>query len=184
MFIVKPLIFIAANMLFGFLILFLVKAILFFPRKEKYILRKKIPLTPGFIHRKKKWLIQKLYTMLREYIADTRNEDKDTRISKWELKAFKSVYDKLKPISDFRFLPQKIKEYIRHFISTIVYTFVKQFFRSFVPYLMNRYHLEHYIDLLDIKLDVYVIEGYFNRRFVLAKRYKECSNPYRKKISF
>ncbi len=159
----KSLIFIIANLFFGYLFVFTLKAFLFLPQKKKVMFGKKISLTPGFVYRKKKLLIDKLYAILREYIADTKNEDKNTRISKWETKAFKAVYDKLKPISDFKFLPKKISENIRYFLSTIVYEIVKQFFRNFVPYLMNRYHIKKYVDLIDVKLDVETIEGYFNR---------------------
>jgi len=170
MIIIKPLIFIFANILVGFLFIFTLKAFLFFPRKEKRVHGRKIPLTPGFIHKKKKWLIDKLHSILHKYLADAKSEREGTRISQWELKVFKAVYDKLKPISEFKFLPRKIKENIRHFLSTMVYEIVKQFLRSFVPYLMDRYNLKQYIDLLNVKLNVKVIEEYFNKyvyRFLL-----------------
>jgi len=95
MFIIKPLIFIIINMLFGFIYVFAIKFFLFIPSKEKKINGKRIPLTPAF--------------------------------------------------------------------ATIVFEVVKQFLRTFVPYLMEKYEVNKYIELLDKKLDVDIIKEYFNK---------------------
>ncbi len=163
MFIIKPLSFIVFNMLAGFLIIFSLKIILFIPKKEKRFVGTRIPLTPALIYRKKIWLINKLTKMLKNYIVDTQDESYDSRITKWEQKTFHKAFAKLEFISNFKFLPSSLKLQIRHFLATIVYEVTKQFLRSFVPYLMERYNIKQYIELVDLKLDVKILEGYFNR---------------------
>lgn len=163
MFIIKPLSFIVFNMLAGFLIIFSLKIILFIPKKEKRFVGTRIPLTPALIYRKKIWLINKLTKMLKNYIVDTQDESYDSRITKWEQETFHKAFAKLEFISNFKFLPSSLKLQIRHFLATIVYEVTKQFLRSFVPYLMERYNIKQYIELVDLKLDVKILEGYFNR---------------------
>ena len=45
----------------------------------------------------------------------------------------------------------------------IYYEMIKQFLRSFVPYLMEKYRVEKYIDLIEAKLDMKIIKGYYKR---------------------
>ncbi|MBT3169340.1 MAG: hypothetical protein HN952_05530 [Candidatus Cloacimonetes bacterium] len=167
----KSLIFILFNLFLGFSLIFTIKLFLFIPKKEKKIFHKKVPFTPAFVHRKKKWLIDKLHSALAKYIADAKNKNIDSRVSKWETKIYKSTHKKLEKIARIPFLPSSLKTKIREIIATFIYQIAKYFFRNFVPYLMSRYHLIKYIELLDFKLDVEVIEDYFNRyiyRFLLV----------------
>ena len=159
----KPFTFIFFNMLAGFVIVFSIKAFLFYPKREKYFFRKRIPVTPGFAYRKKIWLIQKLTKMLNEYIRDSKDESDKSKITKWEQEAFKKAWNRFEFIDNIKLLPRVLKEKIRYFLSAIVYELAKQFLRSFVPYLMEKYGVEKYIQLLDRKLDMEIILGYFNR---------------------
>ncbi len=161
---IRPLSFIFLNVLPGMIVVFSIKAFLFYPKKEKYYFgRKKVPLTPGYAYKKKIWLIRKLSRLLSDYIRDTKDESDSSRISKWEQEAFRKAWKKCEFISNISLLPKAFKEKIRYFISVIVFEIVKQFFRSFVPYLMERYSVEKYVELLDKKLDMEIIRGYFNR---------------------
>lgn len=163
MFIIKPLIFIIVNMLFGFLYVFAIKIFLFIPAKEKKINGKRIPLTPAYVYRKKIWLMKKIKKMVNDYIKDTKDDTDGSRLTKWEHKIFHQTWDRITFMDNVSFIPKSIKNNVRHFITTIVYEVVKQFLRTFVPYLMQKYELNKYIELLDKKLDVKILKEYFNR---------------------
>jgi len=66
-------------------------------------------------------------------------------------------------IDKAQILTQHMKDGLRHSLALIVFEAVKQFFRSFVPFLMERYEVEKYIDLVDEKLDLATIETYYRR---------------------
>jgi len=163
MFIIKPLIFIIVNMLFGFMYVFAIKFFLFIPSKEKRLFKKRVPLTPAFIYRKKIWLINKIKKEVNEYINDTKDDTDGSRITKWEHKIFNQTWDKLGFLDEYKFIPGSIKRSLKHFVSTIVFQLVKQFLRTFIPFLMEKYELSKYIELLDKTLDVDILKEYFNK---------------------
>ncbi len=160
---IKPFVFIFFNLLSGFLMVFIIKAFLFIPRKEKRLFGKKVIGTPAFAYRKKIWLIKKMEKMLSDYIRDSKDESEDSRISKWEQEAFQKAWDKFEFLEKIKYLPRVFKEKIRYFLSVIVFEIVKQFLRTFIPYLMEKYEATKYIQLLDKKLDMEIIRDYFNR---------------------
>lgn len=157
------LIFLAYNLFIGFLLVFIIKIFLFIPKKQLYFGGKKIPFTPGFAFRKKVWLIKKLSSLLSDFLRDCRDEKDETIISKWELEIFKKTWDKLEGIENIKFVPRVVKEKIHYFCSILVYEIVKQFLRSFIPYLIENYKVSKYIDVLSQKLDMNIIYGYFNK---------------------
>ena len=128
-----------------------------------YVGSKKVPFTPGFAFRKKDWLIQKLSSILSDFLRDCRDEKDESMISKWELEVFKKTWDKLESIENIKFVPRAVKEKIHYFCSVLVYEIVKQFLRSFIPYLIENYKVSKYIDVLSQKLDMNIICGYFNK---------------------
>jgi len=101
--------------------------------------------------------------MVHDYINDIKDESDNSRITKWEHKAFHKTWDKITLLDNFKFIPKSLKKNIKYFLATIVFEVVKQFLRTFVPYLMEKYELNKYIELLDAKLDVDVIKEYFNK---------------------
>lgn len=163
MFIVRPLIFIIVNMLFGFLYIFAIKFFLFIPSKEIRINKKRLPLTPAFVYRKKIWLFKKIRKLVNDYINDTKDDSDGSRITKWEYKIFHQTWDKITFMEKFHFIPESVKRNIKYFISTMIFELTKQFLRTFIPFVMEKYELNKYIELLDKKLDVDVIKEYFNK---------------------
>ena len=163
MIVIKPLIFIVVNMLVGFLYIFAIKCFLFIPSKEKKLFNRRIPLTPAYVYRKKTWLIKKIKKYVNDFIRDTKNDSDGSRITEWEHKVFHNTWDKITFMEDLKFIPNSIKMNIRHFLTTIVYEISKQFLRTFVPYLMGKYEVNKYIELLDKKLDVEILKEYFNK---------------------
>ncbi len=159
----KAIAFILWNLLAGFLIVFTVKALLFYPKRELHFGHKKIPFTPGFAFLKKDWLISKIKKMISDYLHNCSSEDENTKVAEWENKVYRKVWDKLDFIDKIKFFPVKWRDNIRHFFALIFYELVKQFLRSFVPYLMDKYDLNKYVELLSQKLDVDMISGYFDK---------------------
>ncbi|MBC8384111.1 MAG: hypothetical protein H8E57_01170 [Candidatus Cloacimonetes bacterium] len=155
--------FIVWNLLAGYLIVFTVKAIIFYPTKPVFYRNKKIPFTPGLAYRKKNWLIKKISGLLSNYLKDCESAELDTRVAKWENEVYKKAWDRLDQIERFKLLPAKFRENIRHFLSMIVYELVRQFLMIFVPYLLDKYKVENYIELVSQKLDVDTILGYFDK---------------------
>jgi uncharacterized membrane protein YheB (UPF0754 family) len=160
---IKALIFIVFNLLSGYLIVFAGKALLFLPRKPKFWNGKQIPFTPGFLYRKKDWLIQKIRKWVDDYLRDTKIETADSRISKWEKEAFDKAWAKFEFVEKPKFIPHFIKEQAHYLLSILVYELMKQFLRSFVPFLIKEYKLEKYINLAEMKLDVDILYHFFQK---------------------
>lgn len=163
MVVLTSLIFIAYNMFCGFLIAFLLKAFFFYPAHKKVLFGKRVPFTPALVYRKKQKLIRWLESMIKDYLRDAASTDDKTRIAEWEKRAFDKTWEKFHKIEDIKLLPHSWKENIRYGISLFVFEITKQFLRSFVPFLMERYKLIKYVDLLDKALDLDVIKEYYNR---------------------
>ena len=164
MIILKPIFIILWNMLPGFLVIFTIKQLLFFPREEKRFPNgKKIPLTPGFAYKFKVWGMFKIRHLIQDYINDTKNQSENSRISIWENNIFQKAWNKFEFVDKISFLPQKWKDNIRYFFALIIYEITKQFLRKFVPYLMDHFEIDKYVELLDKKVDIDLIKDFFCR---------------------
>ena len=159
----KSLVFILINVLCGYLFVYTIKFILFYPRTKKYIFNKKIPFTPGLIPRKKDWLINKVETLLRDYLRDCKINTEKSRVTRWENKVFKKAWNKCEYVEKIKYLPGFIKEKLHYICSLLAYEFAKQFLRDFVPYLMERYNIKQYINLADKKIDIDTIRDFYNK---------------------
>ena len=160
----KGLIFIFANIFVGYIFIFALKAFLFYPTKPKYYHGKKIPFTPGFLYRKQTWLINKLQSLLDDYIAYTQDFSKNSKVTKWEDKVYDKSWEKFEFFEKPRFIPSSIKTMMHYYASLFVFEFSRQFLRNFVPYLMERYNVQKYVDLADKKLDVDLILDFYNKK--------------------
>ncbi|MCF7858748.1 MAG: hypothetical protein K9N07_05415 [Candidatus Cloacimonetes bacterium] len=160
---IKPLIFILVNMLAGFLYLFAIKVFLFIPSREKKIFGKHLPLTPAFVYRKKIWLLQKITSLVNDYIRETKDESKESRISQWEQKMFQKSWDKINFMDNMTLLPKSFINSIKNFLATIIYELTKHFLRTFVPYILEKYEVNRYLEILDMKLDIDIVKLYFNK---------------------
>ena len=160
----KGLIFIFANIFVGYLLIFLIKAVLFYPKKAKYYGEKKIPFTPGLLYRKQEWLINKLQALLDDYIAYTRDYSKNSKITEWEDKVYDKSWEKFEFFEKPRFIPSSIKTMMHYYASLFVFEFSRQFLRNFVPYLMEKYNVQKYVDLADKKLNVDLILDFYNKK--------------------
>lgn len=159
----KSLIILVYNLAWGFLIPFSIKCFLFFPEHRLFVSGKRIPLTPGFFYRKKERLIHKLNSLLDGYLNACRSDDTSTKIAYWERQAFNKTWDSMEGIEKARLIPKVIRDWIRHFFAMLVFELVKQFLRSFIPYLMDHYKIKNCLLLVEQKIDMKVIKNYYNK---------------------
>lgn len=159
----KSLLFLLINMASGFVLIQTIKLLLFYPDQEKYIFGKKMFLTPGFVYRKKRWLINKLHTLLHDFIYDCEHEQKASKISVIETRVYERIWNACRFLERIRYIPSGVVNTVRHIIALFGYELVKQFFRRFLPYMITRYNLERYIELVDEKIDVNIIKDFYLR---------------------
>ncbi|MDP8221540.1 MAG: hypothetical protein P9X26_09345 [Candidatus Stygibacter frigidus] len=159
----KSLLFIPANMLVAFLLVFAIRALFFYPRKEVRIKGKKIPLTPGLVPRYHSLLVDKINDLVYGYLHDSETSGEDNRIDKWENQIYQKCLAWLETRIHAKYIPQKIIIGIQVFLAGIGREFAKQFMRTFIPYIIKTYKLTHYIDIFNEKFTIEFLQGYYDR---------------------
>jgi len=159
----KSLIFLLYNLLAGFLIVATIRTLLLFPKKKIYLGNRKVPLTPGILYKYRNLLIKKLKDTLNNYINDSRDENSSSKISVWENRIFRNVWDKLESIENIRFLPKSFKSNVRYIIALLAYEITKQFLRTFIPFLLEKFKAHKLITIIEEKLDMKIISEYYDK---------------------
>lgn len=150
------------NMIAGLIFVYPVKVFLFYPRKPLHWRGRTIPFTPGYLYRKKVWLIGFLRGYLETYLRESDDEeDEKTRIYRWELKAYESVSGYVEFVDRIRWIPGFFKGGLRDLLQMLIFEFIRKFLRTLVPFLLDKYRVSSWIELLDRKLDVDQIFEYF-----------------------
>ncbi len=166
----KALLFFVLNIGLGYLLVLTMKIILFYPDRKLYWGKQQIPLTPALIYRLKERLIQKLYSLLHAFLHDCQNMDYDSNITKIEQDIYLKIWDRMEFLKEYRFLPRFVKNSIQNLVSQIAFELSRYFIRTFIPYLIERYNIESYLELLEEKADISILKGYYNsyiHRFLL-----------------
>ena len=159
----KSLIFPLANCFYGFLIVFLLRCFLLTPKSEIRISGKRLPLTPGFLYRKRNQVIKLMQDTLNNYLKDCQDTSQLSRISVWENRIFRNVWERMESVDNIKFLPHFITSNIRYGIALVAYELARQFLRTFVPFLLEKYKAQHLIDIVDEKLDMKIVTEYFDK---------------------
>lgn len=170
MVIIKAFLFLFINLGMGFLLVFTLQTLLFFPEKKKYIKGVHIPLTPGLVYHLKGLIVKKLYTLLHDFLNDCENLEVDSRISKIEQNLYTQIWDRLNVLNDNKYIPQFITRNLQNLLAQIIFELTRYFIRTFIPYLIERYNVESYIALLEKKADISILKDYYTRyihRFLL-----------------
>lgn len=162
----KSLSFILWNMALGTLILLILDWFLFNLRHRK-LFGMHIPLTPGFVIRKREWLFDKVRDILQDYLEQA--EDKLRRsgyIAKWERLIRDAVFDKCTFIDDWKLLPKKWKDKIRNFLADSVKDIASKILRRTIPHFIETWRIEHRIDDYDEQFNAEFLRFYW-RKYVL-----------------
>lgn len=159
----KSLLFIIYNVAIAYFIVYAIKFVLFRPRKPKLLFGKKMPLTPGLIPKYRNLVMQKIKLTLHDYLQACHNYSQNNMISDWEDEIYEKVWQRLASLEEIKYLPAFIKKKLRHSIALLVFEITRGFLRSFVPFLIQKLDVKHYITLLDEKISLEILEEYYNK---------------------
>ena len=161
----KALLIFLLNFLLVYPFAYIIRAFFFHPHEKKYLFKRHVPFTPALLYRWKNWIFDKIRGYLNEFFRECEDSDYKGRIREFEEKVYNATWEKIEVVHKLRYVPGFIKRQIQIIVSQIAYQFVSYFIRTFIPYLIEEYGLESYVDILEIKLDIKVLEGYYNRYF-------------------
>jgi len=159
----KSLLFIGWNVILGVLIVVKFRWLLF-NSKPRYIFGKRIPLTPGFLVAKREWLFNKARSILHDYLDQAADPNGKTGYLKaWLEKITEFLWDKTAFVAEWRFLPLKLKERIRHKIVDAFAGIAENILRKTVPRLIEQFRVEYRIEEFDEQFSIEFFYGYFRR---------------------
>jgi uncharacterized membrane protein YheB (UPF0754 family) len=157
------LIFLPLNLLFGASIIWLIRWLLF-NKKQRYIFKKKNILTPGLIPKLKNYVLRKVQNAVKDYYEQVDDfESHQGYIYNWEKKVYHKVFDATEFIDNIRYMPTSVADWFRHALAFIAKDLSSRFLRTFIPYLYEYYKIDNKIDLVAEKIDLVVIESYYNQ---------------------
>jgi hypothetical protein len=158
---IKVLIILAVNIGLGLSIAEILRFFLLNQSRRKIMIGS-FPLTPGFIIRKREWVLNKAYDLLNDYL-DQAEGNKEGYLKKWEDKVYGFIYEHMNWVNKAGILPEAFRIKIRNFSGNIAKGMASKLLRSFVPHLIEQYKIENKLDLVAAKIEVDVIIGYYNR---------------------
>jgi hypothetical protein len=159
----KSLTFILWNVALGSILLYSTRWFLF-NRKQRKFLGIKIPLTPGFLVRKRDWLFNKARDVLHDYLNQAAKATmKEGYLNKWEELVRQTVLEKTGFIDDWKLLPASFRSKIKETVATSVKEIIARILRKLVPHFIEKWRLEFHIDELDERFNIDFILLYFNK---------------------
>ncbi len=159
----KSLTFIPWNILLGTLLLLFVNWFLF-NRKARRILGIRIPLTPGFLVRKREWVFNKARDLLHDYLNQAEDlMNKHGYLAKWEKLVHDAVFEKTAFIDDWKFLPRSLKQKIHDMLASAAKDIASRVLRKLVPHFIEQWRIEHRIDEFDEKFSIEFFYGYYRK---------------------
>lgn len=159
----KSLLFIAWNIVLGISIVLVFRWVLF-NAKAHYIFGKRIPLTPGYLVAKREWLFSKAHSILHDYLDQAGDPKRETGyLVKWLEKITDFLWDKTDFVAQWRFVPRKLREMIRHKLVDSLTGIAENILRKTVPHLVEQYRVEYRIDDFDDQFSIEFFYGYFRK---------------------
>ncbi|MCF7920913.1 MAG: hypothetical protein K9N06_13490 [Candidatus Cloacimonetes bacterium] len=159
----KSLLFLPANVLIAILPVILIRRILFYPRTRKYIFGRHLPLTPGIIVKYHGILLEKLNNFVKGFLRDIESDYEGNPINRWENQSFEKCYKWAETRIQMKYVPRKIVIGVRVMAAEIGREFVRQFARSFIPFLMEYFQVSHYLDLINHYVTLEILQKYYDR---------------------
>ncbi|OQY39680.1 MAG: hypothetical protein B6226_01435 [Candidatus Cloacimonetes bacterium 4572_65] len=157
------LVFIPLNLLYGATIVWIVRWLLF-NKEQKFFFKKRNILTPGVIPKYKVKGMNKLRDAVKGYLEQVEDfESHQGYIYEWEKKSYNRVWEFMGRFDNKRYLPSGVIAWIKDAVAFIAKDLFSRFLRTFIPYMYEYYEVTSKIDLLDKKIDVAIIESYYNQ---------------------
>lgn len=157
------LIFLPLNLLLGASFIWLIRWLLF-NKKPRYIFKMRNFLTPGVFPRIKNYLLRKVRSAVKDYFDQVDDfESHQGYIYKWEKQVYHKAYAKTEFIENIRYMPISVADWIRNALAFIVKDLSSRFLRTFIPYLYEYYTLNDKIDMVAEKIDLAILESYYNQ---------------------
>lgn len=162
----KSLLFIVWNILLGTILLLKINWFLF-NRKQRRIFGIRIPLTPGFLVRKRDWVFNKARDILHDYLEQAEDTlSKSGYLAKWEKLVRDAVWEKTAFIDDWKFVPRGIKDKIHESLSSAAKDIASRVLRKLVPHFIEQWRIEHRIEEFDEQYSIEFFYKYF-KKYVL-----------------
>jgi uncharacterized membrane protein YheB (UPF0754 family) len=158
----KSLLFIVWNIGIGVLLINSVRWFLF-NQKSKFIFGSHVPLTPGFIVRKRDWVFNKVRAILHDFLDQADSICNNGYLAKWEQMVFDTVWEKVQFVDGWKLLPRIWKSKIRTFIAQIAKDISRKVLRQLIPKFIEQLQIEHRIDDFDEQFSSKVIRQYYNQ---------------------
>lgn len=159
----KSLSFILWNIALGTALVYSVKWFLF-NRKQRKLFGRKIPLTPGFLVRKREWLFTKARDMLQDYLTQAENRlYKSGFLFKWEKQIWQAAWDNTSFIDDWSLLPKGLKQKLHGWVSSAAKDLASKVLRKMVPHFIEQLRIEHRIDEYDEQFNIDFFYSYFRK---------------------
>lgn len=163
MFFLKSLTFIPWNIAIGILLLYLLDWFLF-NLKSRKCFGIHIPLTPGFVVRKREWIFDKVRDILHDYLEQAEDKlRKHGYLAKWEKIIRDSVFEKTIFVAEWKLMPGKWKEKIRNFMADSVKGIVSRILRQMVPRFIEQWRIEHRIDDYDEQFNAEFLRKFWRK---------------------
>ena len=160
--ILKCLIIFISNVIFGWLLGKILFFYLFYPRKVYIFPKKSLIFTPGLFFRYKEKLISFLHRILKEYIECTNMDYRSVNfLTDFEKKIFKEVYPFMQKLFRKSLMPEFFRYRINGVLTNILWKLIRYLSRNLLPRLILQLQVEHKIDILDLKLDIYQVRRLF-----------------------
>ncbi len=159
----KSLLFIVWNIALGSLLVYSLKWFLFNPKPIR-LFGKKLPLTPGFLVRKREWLFNQSRDLLQGYLNQAANTmAKNGYLFKWESQVWQAVWDQTMFIDEWILLPKGLKQKLHASVSTAAKGLASKLLRKTVPHFIEQWRIEYRIDEFDEQFNMEFFYSYFRK---------------------
>lgn len=166
MFWLRIIVILLLNVIFGYLIVYSLKFMLFYPRRKLYFLGRPVPLTPGLLPRYKERYYSLCLFHLQKFLGGIEDFTESSLVTKIEgylidnlnsyINDFKQKSKLYSSLPFFRSKLDKLLNFLVVFIS-------RKLVRDLVPILLEKYEVRNKLDLLAQKIDINFLYRVFNR---------------------
>ena len=164
MVVLKSIIILLLNVILAYGFVWLVKLLLVVPLHKKHFRNKHIPLTPGLLIKLRNKWYKKISNYYYEYMKNAENSDeRESVIAKWEEKVYHKCWNKVEFIDNIPLLTENMRTNVKHWISLLGYEMAKQFLRSFIPFVFEKFNTNEKLLTLDNATSPKIIQQYYNK---------------------